>query len=131
VNSPTHSGSEQRFLRVLARRDVLALAFGAMVGWGWVILVGNWILRGGSLGAMWGFLIAGGAVVIIALIYGELVSAMPEAGGEHVYSLRALGHGGSFVCTWAIISGYVSVANISCRTSSMYCSGASRATTYT
>lgn len=104
------AGSDQRFLRVLARRDVLALAFGAMIGWGWVILVGTWILRGGSLGAMWGFLVAGGAVVIIALIYGELVSAMPEAGGEHVYSLRALGHGGSFVCTWAIISGYVSVA---------------------
>ena len=25
-----------RFVRVLARKDVLALAFGAMIGWGWV-----------------------------------------------------------------------------------------------
>jgi APA family basic amino acid/polyamine antiporter len=34
---------------------------------------------------------------------------MPQAGGEHVYSHRALGAGASFVCTWAILLGYVSV----------------------
>ena len=34
---------------------------------------------------------------------------MPQAGGEHVYSHRALGATASFVCTWAILLGYVSV----------------------
>jgi amino acid transporter len=34
---------------------------------------------------------------------------MPKAGGEHVYSHRALGATASFICTWAILLGYVSV----------------------
>jgi amino acid transporter len=34
---------------------------------------------------------------------------MPRCGGEHVFSHRALGFKVSFVCTWAIVLGYVSV----------------------
>ncbi len=34
---------------------------------------------------------------------------MPQAGGEHVYSHRALGPAASFICTWATILAYVSV----------------------
>ncbi len=34
---------------------------------------------------------------------------MPQAGGEHVYSYRALGRNASFLCTWAILLAYVSV----------------------
>ncbi|ELY23933.1 cationic amino acid transporter [Natrialba magadii ATCC 43099] len=49
-------------------------------------------------------------VGVVAILYGELASAMPIVGGEHVYSLRALGPIGAFVCTWAIIFGYVTVA---------------------
>jgi amino acid transporter len=35
---------------------------------------------------------------------------MPQCGGEHVFSYKAMGATGSFICTWAIILGYVSVA---------------------
>jgi amino acid transporter len=87
----------------------LALAFGAMIGWGWVVLSGAWILRAGSLGAVTAFFIAGLVMLLIAAIYAELAAAMPKVGGEHEYSLRALGPSGSFVCTWAIVCAYVSV----------------------
>jgi amino acid transporter len=97
------------FIRVLGRRDVLALAFGAMVGWSWVILTGEWIQTAGALGAIAAFLGGGVAIGLIGLTYGELAAAMPYAGGEHVYSLRALGPAASFVCTWAIVLGYGSV----------------------
>ena len=97
------------FKRVLKNKDVLALAFGAMIGWGWVVLTGGWIQTAGSLGAVLAFLLGGIAVVLIGLTYAELAAAMPLTGGEHVYSFRALGLGGSFFCTWAIILGYVSV----------------------
>lgn len=30
--------------------DIIALAFGAMVGWGWVVLAGGWILSAGTWG---------------------------------------------------------------------------------
>lgn len=95
--------------RVLARRHVLALAFGAMVGWSWVILTGPWIARAGTLGAALAFAAAGFAIVLIALTYAELASAMPQVGGEHVYTHRAFGRTASFVCTWALMLGYVSV----------------------
>lgn len=95
--------------RVLNRKDTLALAFGAMVGWSWVILSGLWISRGGSAGAALGFALAGLPIMLIGLLYAELASAMPVVGGEHAYSLRALGPAGSFFCTWAIVFVYVSV----------------------
>jgi amino acid transporter len=95
--------------RVLDLKDTLALSFGAMVGWSWVILSGLWIGNGGSLGAALGFVVAGAPIMLIGLLYAELASAMPVVGGEHEYSLRALGRGGSFICTWAIVFVYVSV----------------------
>lgn len=98
-----------QFLRVLGRREVLALAFGAMIGWSWVVLSGTWITSAGTLGAIVAFLIGGAAILLIGLTYAELASALPFAGGEHVYSERALGSGASFICTWGIILGYVSV----------------------
>lgn len=101
--------SESGFARVLTRKDVLALAFGAMIGWGWVALSGMWIVRAGSLGAMLAFVIAGSVMLIVALLYAELAAAMPETGGEHIWSLRALGHAGSFICTWAIVFVYISI----------------------
>jgi len=100
---------EIRFLRVLRRREVLALAFGAMIGWSWVVLSGTWITSAGTMGAIVAFLLGGLAMLLIGLTYAELASALPFAGGEHVYSHRALGAGASFVCTWSIILGYVSV----------------------
>ena len=30
--------------------DIIALAFGAMVGWGWVVLAGSWIISAGIWG---------------------------------------------------------------------------------
>lgn len=95
--------------RILARRHVVALAFGAMVGWSWVLLTGLWIGRAGSLGAVLAFAVAGIAMVLIALTYAELAAAMPQTGGEHVYTARAFGPGLSFLCTWALLFGYVSV----------------------
>lgn len=101
--------AEGHFRPVLGRKDVLALAFGAMIGWGWVVLAGGWVITAGAAGAMIAFAIGGLVVVLIGLTYAELASAMPLTGGEHVYSHRALGRGASFFCTWAIVLGYVSV----------------------
>ena len=101
--------ADGHFIRVIRRREVLALAFGAMIGWSWVALTGTWIDMAGSLGAMLAFAIGGVVVIFVGLTYAELASAMPQAGGEHVYSHRALGATASFICTWAILLGYVSV----------------------
>lgn len=109
MNIPGDSVTGGQFIRVIRRKEVLALSFGAMIGWGWVALTGNWIAGAGSLGAMLAFLLGGVVVVFVGFTYAELASAMPQAGGEHVYSHRALGATASFICTWAILLGYVSV----------------------
>lgn len=96
--------------RVLSQKEVLALAFGAMVGWGWVALAGGWVLSAGVGGALLAFALGGIAMLLIGFTYAELAAAMPQVGGEHVYSHRALGSGGAFVCTWAIALAYVSVS---------------------
>ncbi|WP_129114235.1 APC family permease [Halegenticoccus tardaugens] len=101
--------SEHGLKRVLSKRDVFVLAFGAMIGWGWIIQTGYWIDEAGALGSILAFVLGGVLVGTVGIIYGELASAMPYVGGEHAYSLRALGPVGSFVCTWAIVLGYVSV----------------------
>lgn len=100
---------ESQFIRVIRRREVLLLSFGAMIGWSWVLLTGSWIGRAGTLGAISAFMFGGLAIVLIGLVYAELVAAMPRAGGEHVYTYRALGPAASFVCTWCLIMAYITV----------------------
>ncbi|WP_397537683.1 APC family permease [Rummeliibacillus pycnus] len=100
---------DQKLLKILGNRDVMALAFGAMIGWGWVVTAGLWITGAGSLGAIISFLFGGILVIFIGLAYAELASAMPLSGGELYFSYKALGRQISFIATWAMVLGYVSV----------------------
>ncbi len=100
---------KSEFDKVFSAWDILVIAFGAMIGWGWVVSTGDWISRGGVIGAVLGFSIGGIMIFFVGLTYAELTAAMPQCGGEHVFSYKAMGPIGSFICTWAIILGYVSV----------------------
>ncbi len=95
--------------KVFSKKDIFALAFGAMIGWGWVVLTGSWIETAGALGAIIAFLIGGVMVIFVGLAYAELTSALPESGGISVFTERALGWNASFFASWSIILGYVSV----------------------
>ena len=103
------SAEPAKFAKVLKSREVIALGFGAMIGWSWVLMTGVWLTNAGTLGTLIAFAVGGFAVALIGLTYSELASAMPKAGGEHVYTLRALGHRWSFACTWALLFAYVNV----------------------
>ena len=54
------------FDKVLGAWDILVIAFGAMIGWGWVVSSGNWIESGGVLGATIAFAI--GAITLFLTI---------------------------------------------------------------
>lgn len=69
-------------MRVLGRWDVLTLAFGAMIGWGWVIMAGDWLERGGVLGTALAFIAGGIMCGFVGLTYAELTGALPLAGGN-------------------------------------------------
>lgn len=101
---------KSKFDKVMGAWDILVIAFGAMIGWGWVINSGDWITTAGYAGSIIAMLIGGVMVFFVGLTYAELTSAMPQCGGEHVFSYRAMGPTGSFVCTWMIILGYVATS---------------------
>jgi APA family basic amino acid/polyamine antiporter len=105
VDTSDHSS----FTRVLGRWDVLAVAFGAMIGFGWIVLTGGFLNDAGTLGATLAFAIGGVIMALVGLTYAELVSAMPSAGGEHNYVLRGLGSRSALVTSWSLVFGYVSV----------------------
>lgn len=100
---------KSKFDRVLGKKDVFSIAFGAMIGWSWVVMAGHWIMKAGTAGAILAFILGGIMIMFVGLTYAELTSAMPQCGGEQIFSLRALGPNWSFLCTWAIILGYVGV----------------------
>jgi len=95
--------------RILGRRDVLGLAFGAMVGWGWVVLSGEMIDRAGTLGSVFAFLLGAAMVLLVGLIYAELTSAISREGGELAFTFVGMGPKVSFLCGWALVLAYFSV----------------------
>lgn len=100
----------QRLKRALGRVEVFALAFGTMIGWGWIMLPAQWIKAAGVLGAMAAFLVGGIMCILVGLTYAELTSAFPLAGGELAFSYRGMGYLGSWVTGWTITFAYISVA---------------------
>ena len=48
-------------------------------------------------------------ILTISLTYAELTSTFPENGGITIFTQKGLGKMASFISTWAIILGYISV----------------------
>ncbi|MEM7217677.1 MAG: APC family permease [Pseudomonadota bacterium] len=105
----TAATNSPRLAKELRAPQVVALALGAMIGWSWVLLSASWVASAGAVGAPLAFGLGGVGILLIALLYAELASAMPKAGGEHVYVARALGDKAAFWCSWALLMAYVTV----------------------
>ena len=94
----------------LSAAAFFSIAFGSMIGVGWVTALGDWLGKAGPGGAMAAFAAGGGLMVLIGLCYAELTSMFPVAGGEVAYSYAAHGTGRSFVVGWFLAFGYLSVS---------------------
>lgn len=105
-HSPVEGG---RFKRTLGWLEIFFIGFGAMIGFGWVTLTSGWLNDAGTLGTVLAFVIGGLIMALVGLVYSELVSAMPLAGGEHNYLLRGFNPRLAFIGSWGIIGGYVTV----------------------
>ncbi len=77
-----------------------------MVGVGWLVVMDDWLLRGGTLGAILGFAIGGTLLLPIGYVYGRLVSAMPDAAGEVAYTARVFPRSVSFATGWMMMLSY-------------------------
>lgn len=80
-----------------------------MVGVGWLVIMDDWLARGGPAGAMLGFLGVALLLVPIALTYGRLVRAIPDAGAEIAYTERVFPRPVSFAAGWMMVLAYAIV----------------------
>jgi basic amino acid/polyamine antiporter, APA family len=92
--------------RKLRLIDYFTLAWGTMVGVGWLVVMDDWLLRGGALGALLGFAIGGALLFPIGWVYGRLVAAMPDAAGEIAYTAAAFSRPVSFSTGWMMMLAY-------------------------
>jgi basic amino acid/polyamine antiporter, APA family len=92
--------------RKLRATDYFTLAWGTMVGVGWLVVMDDWLLRGGPLGGILGFAIGGALLLPIGYVYGKLVMAMPDASGEVAYTAKVFPTPVSFATGWMMVLSY-------------------------
>jgi basic amino acid/polyamine antiporter, APA family len=98
-----------RLHRSLSGVEYFAFGFGSMVGVGWLVLMDDWLGRGGPLGAMLGFLAAGVLLLPVAQTYGRLVARIQDAGAEIAYTEGVFPPGVSFAAGWTMVLAYAIV----------------------
>src|SRR5215468_5762209 len=92
--------------RKLTLWNYFALGFGTMIGTGWVILMDDWLERGGPLGAMLGFLLGGILLLPIGFVYGQWVRRLPDAAGEAAYTAEVFPPIVSYFTGWMMLLAY-------------------------
>ncbi|MGA8270809.1 MAG: APC family permease [Candidatus Sulfotelmatobacter sp.] len=92
--------------RKLRLTDYFTLGWGTMVGVGWLVVMDDWLLRGGALGALLGFAIGGVLLFPIGWVYGRLVAVIPDAAGEIAYTAAAFSRSASFSTGWMMTLAY-------------------------
>src|SRR6202043_762318 len=99
-----------RQMPTLARKlrvtDYFTLAFGTMVGVGWLVLMDDWLRRGGPLGAPLGFALGGLLPLPLGYVYGQWVLRLPDAASEAAYTAQVFPPIVSFFTGWIMLLAY-------------------------
>jgi amino acid transporter len=109
MGTQTSEAGKLPLRRVMRGTEYFTLAFGSIVGVGWMVLLEDWYRRGGPVGAMLGFLIGGVALGPVAYVYGRLAERIPEAGSEVAYTAAVFPRAVSFAAGWALALTYLMV----------------------
>src|SRR5262249_446366 len=80
-----------------------------MVGVGWVVLIDDWLGRGGPAGAALAFLVGGLLLLPVASTYGRFVGEIPDAGGEIAYAEGGFPAPIAFAAAWTMVLSYATV----------------------
>jgi len=96
----------KRLARKLRLADYFSLAFGTMVGVGWLVLMDDWLGRGGPLGAILGFALGGVLLLPVGYVYGQWVQRLPDAAGEAAYTAQVFPPIVSYFTGWMMLLAY-------------------------
>lgn len=92
--------------KTLSLWNFFTIGFGAIIGTGWVLQVGDWMVTGGGpIAAMIAFGIGALFLVPIGAVFGELTAAIPISGGIVEYVDRTFGHTLSYITGWFLVLG--------------------------
>lgn len=92
--------------KTLSLWNFFTIGFGAIIGTGWVLQVGDWmVVGGGPVPAMIAFLIGAIFLVPIGAVFGELTAAIPISGGIVEYVDRTFGRVPSYITGWFLALG--------------------------
>src|SRR6185369_1778455 len=108
-SAPMTTTSGSGLHRTLSHVEYFTFGFGSMVGVGWVVLMDDWLGRGGPGGAFLGFLLGGLVLLPVAVTYGRMVREVPDAGGEIAYTEGVLPRGWRFAAAWTMVLAYAIV----------------------
>ena len=100
---------ESRLTKSLGALEYFTFGFGSMVGAGWLVVMDDWLGRGGPAGAMLAFLCGALLLLPIAHTYGRLVRMIPDAGAEIAYTERVFPGAVSFAAGWMMVLAYTIV----------------------
>src|SRR5271155_3987306 len=92
--------------RKLRLHDYFALAFGTMIGTGWLVVMDDWLGRGGPAGAALAFAIGGVILLPVGYVYGQWVKRLPDAAGEAAYTAQVFPPVVSYVTGWVMLLAY-------------------------
>ena len=92
--------------RKLRLADYFALAFGTMIGTGWLVLMDDWLGRGGPLGAILGFATGGILLLPVGYVYGQWVRRLPDAASEAAYTAQVFPPIVSYFTGWMMLLAY-------------------------
>ena len=92
--------------RKLRLHDYFALAFGTMIGTGWLILMDDWLGRGGPLGAILAYILGGILLLPVGYVYGQWVQRLPDAAGEAAYTAQVFSPAVSHFTGWMMLLAY-------------------------
>ena len=90
----------------LSTRDYFALAFGTMIGSGWLVVMDDWLGRGGPAGGMLAFAIGGVLLLPVGWVYGKWVERLRDASGEAAYTAQVFPPIVSYVTGWIMLLAY-------------------------
>ena len=92
--------------KTLSLWNFFTIGFGAIIGTGWVLQVGDWMdVGGGPVPAMIAFLLGAIFLVPIGAVFGELTAAIPISGGIVEYVDRSFGRIPSYITGWFLALG--------------------------
>jgi len=99
----------QRLHGSLTTVEYFTFGFGTMIGVGWLVLMDDWLTRGGPLGGILGYLLGGLLLFPIAHTYGRLVQRIQDAGAEIAYTEGVMPASVSFAAGWTMVLSYAIV----------------------